>query len=71
MLLIFLYSSSVEDNYPNTVMESLSCGLPVIAFNIGGMPDMIRHLSNGYLVSEINSDLLSKGMKWIIDNKEN
>ena len=67
----FFVSSSVEDNYPNTVMESLSCGLPVIAFNIGGMPDMIRHLSNGYLVSEINSDLLSKGMKWIIDNKEN
>ncbi len=66
----FFVSSSLEDNYPNTVMESLACGLPVIAFNIGGMPDMINHLTNGYLIETKNSELLMTGIKWMIDNKE-
>jgi len=34
---------SRQDNLPNTVMESLACATPVVAFNIGGMPDMIEH----------------------------
>ncbi|MCC5931176.1 MAG: glycosyltransferase [Cyclobacteriaceae bacterium] len=45
---------SLEDNLPNTVLESLMCGTPVIAFNIGGMSDMI-HVENGILINEINS----------------
>jgi len=32
---------SRQDNLPNTVIESLACGTPVVAFDIGGMPDMI------------------------------
>lgn len=40
---------SVQENLANTVMESLACGTPVVAFNIGGMPDMITSFSNGYL----------------------
>lgn len=37
---IFL-APSIEDNLPNTVMEALSCGIPVVAFNRGGVPDMV------------------------------
>ena len=33
---------AVEDNLPNTVIESLLCGTPVVAFNIGGIPDIIN-----------------------------
>jgi glycosyltransferase involved in cell wall biosynthesis len=32
---------SRQDNLPNTVIESLACGTPIVAFKIGGMPDMI------------------------------
>jgi glycosyltransferase involved in cell wall biosynthesis len=39
---------SIQDNLPNTVMESLACGTPCVAFNIGGMPEMIEHQKNGY-----------------------
>ncbi len=40
---------SREDNLPNTAVEALSCGVPCVAFAIGGMPDMIEHKRNGYL----------------------
>lgn len=33
---------SREDNLPNTVLESLACGTPVIGSNVGGIPDMVR-----------------------------
>ena len=62
-------SPSIEDNLPNTVMESLSCGIPVIAFNIGGMPDMIDHKTNGYLAEPRDHISLAEGILWIIQNQ--
>jgi glycosyltransferase involved in cell wall biosynthesis len=45
---------SVMDNLPNTVLESLACGTPVIGFPVGGIPDMIVEGVNGYLCQEIS-----------------
>jgi len=72
---VLLYSAadvtvvpSTQENLSNTVMESLSCGTPVVAFNIGGMPDMIDHQSNGYLARPFESDDLAEGIMWVLDN---
>lgn len=62
---------SLEDNLPNTVIESLACGTPVVAFNIGGMPEMITHKANGYLADNLCSENLAKGIKWILSDHEN
>lgn len=40
---------SLQDNFPNTVLESMACGTPVIGFDVGGIPDMIRHQVTGLL----------------------
>jgi glycosyltransferase involved in cell wall biosynthesis len=55
--------SSVEDNLPNTVIESLLSGTPVIGFNIGGVRDMIIDGENGYLVQDINEELLAAAIR--------
>jgi glycosyltransferase involved in cell wall biosynthesis len=59
---------SIQDNLPNTVLESLGCGTPVAAFNIGGMPDMIEHKKNGYLAKPFSADDLADGIKWTLQN---
>jgi glycosyltransferase involved in cell wall biosynthesis len=61
---------SVQDNLPNTVMEAIACGTPCVAFNIGGMPDMIEHHSNGYLAQPYQVEDLAQGIAWVIDNRE-
>jgi glycosyltransferase involved in cell wall biosynthesis len=56
---------SLEDNLPNTVMESLSCATPVVAFKTGGIPDMVQHLQNGYLADYESSEDLATGIEWL------
>ncbi|WP_456377840.1 glycosyltransferase [Lutibacter sp.] len=45
---------SLMDNLPNTVLESIMCGTPVIGFPVGGIPDMIQHGENGMLTKDIS-----------------
>ncbi|WP_316824319.1 glycosyltransferase family 4 protein [Pedobacter miscanthi] len=63
---------SLEDNLPNTVMESLSCATPVVAFTTGGIPDMVKHMQNGYLAEYQNAEDLANGIEWLYHrpNKE-
>ena len=57
---------SLEENFAATVFESLSCGIPVVAFNIGGMPDMISHKKNGYLAKPFETQDLAEGINWVL-----
>lgn len=60
---------SLADNLPYTIMESEYCGTPVVAFNTGGIPDLIKHKANGYLANYKDSQDLAEGIKYCIDNK--
>ncbi len=58
---------SIQDNLPNTAIESLACSTPVVAFNLCGMPDLILHKKTGYLAEAFNSDDLMNGINWAIN----
>jgi len=59
---------SREDNLPNTMLESLACGTPVIATPVGGMLDVIKDRFNGYLASSVSSESLRKAIELFLAN---
>lgn len=59
---------SLQDNLPNTIMESLVCGLPSVGFNIGGIPDMVDHMQNGFLAEDISGESLAAGIHWCVSD---
>jgi glycosyltransferase involved in cell wall biosynthesis len=59
-------SPAIEDNLPNTIMEALACGTPVVAFNTGGIPDMVEHKENGYLAEFKSATDFAKGIHYVL-----
>jgi len=49
-----LFHPSHIENSPNAVMEAMSCGLPVVASNVGGITELVRHQETGYLTEKCN-----------------
>lgn len=60
---------SREDNLPNTIVEALSCGVPCVAFNVGGMIDLIEHKNNGYLAEPFNIEDLAEGINFVLEDE--
>ncbi|WP_038029198.1 glycosyltransferase [Thermonema rossianum] len=50
---------SLEDNLPNTMIEALLCGTPVVGFPVGGIAEVIQDGHNGWLCPEISVEALS------------
>lgn len=72
--LVTLYSAadvmvvpSLQENLSNAIMESLSCGTPVVAFDIGGNSDMVEHQINGYLAKPFDTTDLARGIEWVLN----
>jgi glycosyltransferase involved in cell wall biosynthesis len=64
----FFAMPSLDENLPNTIMESLSCGTPVLAFATGGIPEMIRHKETGYLAERGSVEALTQGLDWMMEH---
>lgn len=60
---------SLMDNLPNTVLESLHCGTPVIGFPVGGIIDMVKNEENGLIAEDISSASLLNVIKKFINLK--
>lgn len=57
---------SLQDNLPNTIMESMACGTPCVGFNVGGIPEMIDHKENGYVATYKDAQDFANGILWIL-----
>lgn len=66
---VFL-APSIQENLSNSVLESLACGTPCVAFDIGGMPEMIDHGKNGYLAEVGSAGDLANGISWVLEDGE-
>ncbi|HBH48649.1 MAG TPA: hypothetical protein DDX98_08410 [Bacteroidales bacterium] len=63
----FVLILSIEDNLPNIILESLSCGTPILGFPVGGLIDHI-HGNNGILADEVSYNSINKIITHIIEN---
>ena len=59
---------SLAEAFGYVVMEALSCGTPVVGFDVGGIPDMISHKENGYLAKYKDAADVSEGIKFCLQN---
>lgn len=59
---------SIADNLPNTILESLACGTPVLGFDTGGVPEMVKEGKTGFLVDVGNTEMLAYKIRKAIDN---
>ena len=59
---------SLAEVFGYVILESLRCGTPVVAFNTGGIPDLIKHKENGYLANYKDAKDLAGGIKFCFDN---
>ncbi len=76
-LLSVLYSAadifvipSLQDNLPNTVLESMACGTPVVGFNVGGIPDMVHPGVTGLLAPSGDVGALRDAIAELLENDE-
>lgn len=61
---------SRQDNLPNTAVEAISCGTPVVAFQVGGLPDIVVHQKTGYLAHPFEPIDLAYGIQWVLEDPQ-
>lgn len=64
---IFLLSSRKE-GLPRAVIEAMMAGLPIVATNVGGLPELVEHQQTGLLVPPGDPQALAQAVKILIDN---
>ena len=65
----FLYPS-MADNCPLTVLEALSCGVPVVAFATGGVPELVRDGTDGMIVPQRDTAALVRAASTLLSRRE-
>ncbi len=61
---------SRHENIPYSVIESMSCGVPNISINTGGLDEIIKHKNNGWMLKNIKISNLKMAINWCL-NKNN
>jgi glycosyltransferase involved in cell wall biosynthesis len=66
----FFVLPSLEDNLPNTMLEAMSCGTPLVAFNIGGIPDVVTDNETGRLVTPFDTGQFAEAIMDLTFNEK-
>jgi len=61
---------SFTEAFPVVNLEALSCATPVVATNVGGIPEVVRNGENGILVPPNDVTKLAEALQYLLDNKK-
>jgi glycosyltransferase involved in cell wall biosynthesis len=56
--------------FSQVTCEAHACGLPVVAYDIGGVPDIISHQQSGWLAKPYDATDFANGIEWVLENEE-
>jgi glycosyltransferase involved in cell wall biosynthesis len=60
--------TSRSEAFPNSVMEAMAAGLPVIATAVGGVPELVQHRTNGILIAADDRAAVAQALRDLIDD---
>jgi glycosyltransferase involved in cell wall biosynthesis len=66
---VIVVPSRVEA-FSQVCLEAQTCALPVVGFDIGGIPDIVIHQTTGWISKSYDTNDLSKGIQWILEDEE-
>lgn len=58
---------SIADTCPLVILEAMACGLPVVSFDTGGIPELIEHKTNGYIAKYKDAYDLKSGVEYLLN----
>ena len=61
---------SLNEGRPNVILESMACRLPVVATEVGGIPELVRHGCNGFLVPPREPSFLAQYLITLLTDDE-
>ena len=67
---VLVVPSTCYENAPMTIIEAFACGLPVIASNLGSIPEFVTHGHTGLLFNPSDSEDLARQVRWAFDHPE-
>jgi glycosyltransferase involved in cell wall biosynthesis len=59
---------SLSESFGQVLLEAMSCGLPIVASSVGGIPETVRDKTNGLLVPPKDPEALVAAIRWLAAN---
>ena len=61
---------SLSEGFPNVILEAMASGLPIVASNVGGLPEIIKNVENGFLVDPKNPEQIAEKILIILNDEK-
>ncbi len=66
---VYLFPTLAE-TFGMTIVEAMSCGLPVVTFETGGVPEIVENEESGFVVEYKNGEKLVEALEKLLNNDE-
>ncbi|MBL0226747.1 MAG: glycosyltransferase [Geobacteraceae bacterium] len=61
---------SRQESFGQTASEAQACGVPVVAFDVGGLPDIVIHRETGWLSKAFDTEDMATGILWVLGDED-